>query len=202
MSIKAVVFDVGGVLKSETSEDVHRDIMETLGINEEQHNNAAQTLVPLLQRGEITEPEFWKRFVTQINPPRPLPAQSLWVREFEQPYYVFEDVFEIVETLKGRGLKVAVLSNTIEPHAKINRDKGLYDSFAEVVLSNEVGLAKPDRAIYQLMLERLHEPPEAVVFIDDRAENVSAAIAAGIHGIRFKSAAQLRKDLRALGLDI
>jgi putative hydrolase of the HAD superfamily len=198
--MKAAIFDVGGVLKSETSEQIHQDIMQTLGITEEQHDRAKQTLIPSLQRGQITEPEFWQRFVAETNPARPLPKQSLWAREFEHLYHIFEDVLEIVDELKQQGIKVAILSNTIEPHAKINRQKGLYDSFSEVVLSNEVGLAKPDEAIYRLILERLQEDPAEVVFIDDRAENVAAAQAVGMHGILFESAGQLREELRALGI--
>jgi epoxide hydrolase-like predicted phosphatase len=199
--MKAVVFDVGGVLKSETSDQVHQDIMETMGITAEQHAQVEQTLMPLLRRGEITEEEFWQRFVAELHPPQPLPAQSLWAREFEQLYHVFEDVFGIVEALKRQGFTVAVLSNTVEPHAKINRERGLYDTFSEVILSNEVGLVKPDRAIYQLLLDRLKLPADEVVFIDDREENIAAARAAGLHGILFKNAQQLKDDLRALGIN-
>ena len=57
------------------------------------------------------------------------------------------DVIALVSNLRKLGLKLAILSNTIEPHAKALRALGLYDGFDKVFLSHEVGMHKPDADI-------------------------------------------------------
>ena len=64
--------------------------------------------------------------------------------------------------------------------------------FRDVVVSGEVGLAKPDPAIYALALERFGLAAGEAVFVDDRPDNVAAAQGAGFEGVRFTDAATLR----------
>lgn len=70
----------------------------------------------------------------------------------------------------------------------------------DVVVSGTEGVAKPDPRIFELAVTRAGLLPEALVFIDDRADNVEAAIAGGLDGIRFVGADDLRTQLRARGL--
>ena len=72
--------------------------------------------------------------------------------------------------------------------------------FEDIVVSGTEGLAKPDPAIYRLAIDRSGLTAEQLVFIDDRAENVAAAEAAGMHGIHFTDADALRSALVELGL--
>ncbi len=128
---------------------------------------------------------------------------SIFLREYVRHFRVHQDVLDLVAALKRCGLRLAVLSNTIEPHARFLRRTGLFRHFDVLVLSNEVGMSKPDPQIYRHTLRLLESEasPERVFFVDDLAENVAAAAALGIHGIRFQSGAQLRAALRALGVD-
>ena len=71
-----------------------------------------------------------------------------------------------------------------------------------VVVSGTEGVAKPDPAAYRLAVERAGLPAYDLVFVDDRASNVDAAIACGLHGLVFTDADTLRADLRALGLPV
>lgn len=75
---------------------------------------------------------------------------------------------------------------------------GLADLPHHVVSSAEVGVAKPDPAIYALAADRAAARPERCVFVDDRAENVDAAVALGMTGVLYRDVADLD---RALGLD-
>jgi HAD superfamily hydrolase (TIGR01509 family) len=61
-------------------------------------------------------------------------------------------------------------------------------------------LRKPGQAIYRRALDILGKPPERVLFIDDRVENVAAASAACMKTIRFEGANGLRRDLAALNV--
>ncbi len=62
--------------------------------------------------------------------------------------------------------------------------------FDDMIFSAEVGLANPDRRIYELAVERLNVPPAEALFIDDVQENIEAAQAIGMVGIRFTDTEQ------------
>lgn len=65
--------------------------------------------------------------------------------------------------------------------------------FADIVVSGEVGLVKPDPAIYTLALDRFGRTAGECVFVDDRPDNVAAAASVGIEGVRFAGADLLRE---------
>ena len=74
--------------------------------------------------------------------------------------------------------------------------------FEGIVVSGDEKLKKPDPEIYQLLLERYHLKAADCVFIDDRADNVEAAISLGYDGIHFSNHKQLQKELLNLKIDI
>jgi len=81
-------------------------------------------------------------------------------------------------------LKVGIISNTNEIHAAwLRANLPEFAHFHSVILSNEVGLLKPDAAIYQLALAQLDVTPAQALFVDDVAENVAGATAVGLAGL-------------------
>ena len=80
------------------------------------------------------------------------------------------------------------------------KEADLFDRFQDVLVSGEVGLIKPDPAIYHLALKRFGLAAEQALFVDDRQDNVDAAAALGIGGHLFGDAATLRAELVRLGL--
>ncbi len=201
--IKAVIFDVGGVLHSSENEYVYQDIVQTLGITREQFHEAVKILDPLFMAGKVTEEEFWKRFYEITKAAIPLPeGESLWAREFRKRYRVFDDVLHVVDQLKQLGYQVAVLSNSIEPHSVVNREMGVYAPFPLVVLSQEVSLIKPDPKIYEYTLEKLRVAPEEAVFIDDLEKNILAARNVGMKGIVFENCEQMKQELISFGIPL
>ncbi|MFC8797377.1 HAD family hydrolase [Promicromonospora sp. NPDC057138] len=110
---------------------------------------------------------------------------------------------ELVAELKGLGLRLYGLTNwqaetfhSAEPAAPAI---GLMD---DVIVSGREGMAKPDRRIFELAIERFGVDPSRAVFVDDKAVNVDAARGVGFRGVVFTSTDALRKDLRALGLPV
>ncbi|HEU5318986.1 MAG TPA: HAD family phosphatase [Chloroflexota bacterium] len=202
--IEAGIFDVGGVLITNQMAHVWRDVLETLQLDEPTFRAAWREMGILLGNGQIEEDEFWRRFVERTGAKGALPEESLFVREYGKRWEVQQPVLDLVGRLKERGLKTAVLSNTIATHVGHNRARKLYDPFDVQVFSNEVGISKPDPAIYRRCLELLDlsERPEAAFFVDDLEGNVVAAREVGLNGILFTGAAQLYEDVRCLGVDV
>jgi putative hydrolase of the HAD superfamily len=102
-------------------------------------------------------------------------------REFaETGIELWEDSIPVVRELRARGVKTALVSNCSHSTRGIVDRLGLADAFDEIVLSFEVGLRKPDPAIYREALRRLDVAPERAVFVDDQQEYCDGAAAIGI----------------------
>jgi len=131
----------------------------------------------------FTHEEFFDFFLTQS---RLLPDGAIAILE---------------ELASGGNYLLGVLNNEArEPNDYRLSHFGLRN-FLDVTLSScYLGLRKPDPAIYRRALDILGKPAERILFIDDRAENVAAAQAAGIVGLRFEGADSLRTKLAALGV--
>jgi putative hydrolase of the HAD superfamily len=85
--------------------------------------------------------------------------------------------------------------------AGIEREFAWIAGFDVLVWSFQLGIAKPDPAIYRHVLKELGTLPEETLFLDDKTVNIDAARALGIVAIEFSTIAKLRKDLVAAGLD-
>src|SRR5262245_26194655 len=72
--------------------------------------------------------------------------------------------------------------------------------FEGIVISGEVGVNKPDRRIFEHLIERFAIEPEQAVFVDDSAANIDAATDLGFCTIHFTDATALRPALVRLGL--
>lgn len=71
-----------------------------------------------------------------------------------------------------------------------------------LVLSHEAGVAKPDRRIYEMALERIGSPAEKCVFIDDQEEALKPTEELGMKTILFKSVDQLKDELKSIGVSV
>lgn len=198
--IKAGIFDIGGVLLRWTNLPLFEDVDQTLLVTEEQRNEHWLKYMNLLEVGKITEKEFWEGFIRDTGAKGELPRESLLQRKFKERLTIDEEVLRIPHELKKQGLKIAIISNTIEPHAEAMKATPLFAGFDVVILSNEVGHRKPGNEIFELTLKQLEVAPEESFFVDDLPINADAASAFGIHGIVFHDKDQLRQEI--VGLEV
>jgi putative hydrolase of the HAD superfamily len=198
MNAEAVVFDLGGVLTTSPMPSLARFL--------------ADSGVP--QHGVyewFTNPDgAWANYETgrldqhQVLAPLELEAAeqglSLDVGGFVQAFFagfaVRERMVRAVDALKGKRV-IACLTNTVKRDGAteffgLDRDR-LFDV---VVASCEVGMRKPNPAIYELTCRRLDMAPASVFFLDDYEPNVSAAVRAGLSGVLFRSEEQAIDELR------
>jgi len=108
---------------------------------------------------------------------------------------------DLARGLRGR-YKLSVLSNAdMSLRERLQRD-GLLPLFDDVVISAEVGLAKPEAAVFRMAAERLGLPPAECVFVDDWDKNVEAAREVGMCAVLFRvdRGDDLRAQLGALGV--
>ncbi|MFC7447537.1 HAD-IA family hydrolase [Rhodococcus daqingensis] len=105
----------------------------------------------------------------------------------------------IIGALRAAGVRTAILSNDPGgPAAADLRGLGAGELVDEVVLSGDVGFAKPDPRIYRLTAERLGLTAADCVFVDDLAVNVRGAAASGMVGVHHVDPETTARELRIL----
>lgn len=197
-SISTIFFDVGGVL---TVDFIEKKIMDLANKYNQDYDRLLQSKKkyrPLADLGQISENEFWTRVLNDFN----IIATE---DDVDVAPYIEEidGVFDIVRMLKQNGYQVAVLSNDSIQLGEGRRKKFNYDElFQDVIISSRFGVVKPEPAIYEIALKRLHAAPNESIFIDDRMINLEGAERVGIKAILFTNADQLKKDLINLGLKL
>ncbi len=186
-AIKAIIFDLGGVLIQVYQEERFRGIEARWGLLPGQ---LAEILWGspdhcLAEVGAITDAEYWRRIAPRLSLHTP-EALRAFQQDVYGPVVVTAPMVDLVRRLHGP-YRTALLSNAsdVVTPAFIAERYGLGGLFDIEIVSALVGLAKPDPAIYRLALERLGTAPEATVFVDDNRPNVDAAAALGIRAIRF-----------------
>ncbi|MCW2766616.1 MAG: HAD-superfamily hydrolase, subfamily variant 3 [Nocardioides sp.] len=110
---------------------------------------------------------------------------------------------DIVRELHADGIPLWGLTNwshELYPHAPATF--GFLALFDDVIVSGSEGVAKPDPRIFEIVRARTGHDLDRLVFVDDRADNVAAAAAAGMDALVFTDAITLRQDLRARGLPV
>ncbi len=115
--------------------------------------------------------------------------------DFGDGFAVEPPLLTVVREVRGRGVLTGLLSNADGLWAPPQEWDGLFDA---VVISGEVGMAKPSAEIYELTAERLGLPVGECVFVDDLAINVRGAAAAGMVGVHHTSVSATVGELGVL----
>jgi 2-haloacid dehalogenase len=112
----------------------------------------------------------------------------------------FKDSVQVMRELRRAGVPVYALSNWSKEKFAATRDRFPFlDEFDGILISGDVGVGKPDPAIFREFLDRFGLVAESTVFIDDSPANVAVARSLGIEAIQFHGAGQLRRDLASRG---
>lgn len=138
-------------------------------------------LIGAIERGELSVPVFDDALRTLLEADgQPSPPGSLLSGLFAQ-LHPGGELWAAAARLRAAGIRTGLLSNSwgteLYPRAALD------DHFDELIISGEVGLRKPDPAIFTLACARLEVAPQEAVFVDDLAANVHAAQEVGLRAI-------------------
>jgi len=196
--IQAIFWDLGGVIVRTLDRSGRKHWEEMLGLP----SFGLEKLVFLGEMGqkaslgEAKDEDIWHWVAEQLG----LDAQQR--EQLMQDFFRGDRVDEqLVDQIRAQkiGYKTGLISNAwLSLRPAMENKWHIADAFHDLIISAEVGLAKPDPRIYQLALERLEVRPGQAVFIDDFSENGEGAQAVGMHAIHFKSPDQVRADLDTL----
>jgi epoxide hydrolase-like predicted phosphatase len=197
VSIRAVAFDVGGVLTQVGHlHDVRERWQERLGMTAADFSKALASVDPdeLAFTGLLTEAQYKARLAAALGQPI---AQA---DEFmaDMCGELDAELVAYVASLRPR-YATAILSDTIGGARREYQARYGFEQLVDVIIySCEVGLAKPDPRVYRLLCDRLAVSPGELVFLDDRPENVKGACELGIHALLHETTVQSIGLLEAL----
>lgn len=199
-SIQALIFDFGGVLMRTASQQPREELARQWGLTLSQlYETVFDGEESRLAQLGLTSPDArWERLGQQLGFHSHEEALAFRKALFSADS-LDEELVRWIHRLKGR-YKIALLSNASVRLLTTLQELGIEGCFDVVTISAQVGLMKPDPAIYRLTLERLGVAPREAVFIDDNPANVEAAAALGLHTVQFTSREALGVELRALGI--
>ena len=198
MAIRAVIFDVGGVLVHESEEaPQHRAWESRLGLARGALGDAIFG-TPVGERamvGQATLLEIWQDSAQRYG---------LSVQERDElADAFFEDSVWSVELLKYAAslrprFKTGIISDAWLETRQAIQDYVNESVFDVIVYSAEEGVCKPNPEIYERALTRLGVEPHEATFVDDRAKNVEGARRVGIHAFQYTDAVAARLEIERL----
>lgn len=197
MTIRAVFFDLGGVLLRTEFQSPRERLAEEVGLTYEElvkivfESKSSQEA----SIGKISEDEHWKFVARALH--RPLKEREAIQKEFFAGDIIDRELIAFIRSLRPR-YGTGLISNAWDGLRSYMEREQLADAFDVLTISAEVGVMKPGATIFEHAFEQLEVKPREAVFIDDFAENIAGCEAVGMHGILFKSTEQTLKDLKKL----
>jgi len=212
-NVKAIIWDFGGVITSSPFEAFNR-YEEANGLPENfirgiNATNPDTNAWALFERSEIDAQQFDTQFLAEAE------AQGHSVRGADVLALLAGDVrpemVALLDRLKADGYRIACITNNVKTGSgagmartdeKAAQVADVLARFEYVIESSEVGVRKPDPAIYLMACDKLGVAPEDCVFLDDLGINLKPARALGMATIKVGAAAPAIEELSALlGLD-
>ena len=195
MMIKAIIWDLGGVLVRTEDWTPREKLATEFGLTrvelEKKMFDSEGGKQGML--GLTSGDEHWQKLGDSFGLDR-----EILVERFFEGDRLDDKLISAIRFLKNH-FKIGLLSNAFSNlRPLLEDDWKIIDVFDEVIISAEVGLVKPDPAIYQLAMKGLDIQAEEAIFVDDFSHNIEAAKQLGIHGVQFESREQAIGDVRRL----
>jgi len=198
-----VVFDLGGVLIDWNPRHLYRKIF---GADEAGMERFLAEVCGPEWNASLDAGRPFSEAVAELTAAHPEEAELIAAYKTRWPEMLggaFEETVAILREVRRAGYRTYALSNWSAETFGITRP--LYpflDEMDGILISGEIGIGKPNPAIFREFLSRFDVWPEKTIYIDDWDLNVATARALGMTAIFFRDATRLRADLRGLGLPV
>ncbi|MEX2202637.1 MAG: HAD family hydrolase [Actinomycetota bacterium] len=186
--VRAVLLDLYDTLAWTEWKTMRVELEERLGLERKDLLRAFDRSRPKRSTGAFGSAEGDLAAILEAAgvPPEPELVRELTARTttfLETGVSLWEDSVPVMRELRRRGLPLAIVSNCDHSTRAVVERLGLYDEADAVILSFEVGAAKPSPEIYRAALERLDVEAEDALFVDDQAGYCDGAAALGIQAV-------------------
>lgn len=201
MAIRAVVFDIGGVLELDVIELVDNDLdarwEQRLGLQPGELNQRMKPIWRAGSLGQCTEEDVHQEMGKRLGMMQEQVKE--YMREMWDWYCGRLNVpmADFFRSLRPR-YQTAILSNSFVGARREEQQRYHFNEMCDLIIyTHEEGIAKPDPRIFELACQRLNVQPEEMLFVDDNERNIAAARALGIHAIHCHETGQAIADVQA-----
>jgi 2-haloacid dehalogenase len=197
-----IVFDLGGVLIDWNPRHLYRRLFAD---EAEMEGFLSEICTPHWNEQQDAGRSFAEAVELLV---REYPAHEELIRAFWQRWPemiggAIEPTVQVMRELKETGHRLHALSNWSAETFPLARPRfDFFDWFDGILISGTVKMIKPDPRIFELLLTRIGRTAGECVYIDDSAVNAAAARELGFQVVHFRSGAQLRHELIALGIEL
>lgn len=200
--IKAVVFDLGGVLFAEGKTMAIERLALEHGYRREIVNRVLTSGMAMeLRRGKIADDQFWDWARQQI----PAGYDAALIQQAWYEGYVLDDnIRALIESLRGRYRLIAFSGNVksrVDYLEKKYRFRHLFDL---EIYSFDYQVTKPERRFVEIMIEKSSCPPQQIAYIDDNDGYAAPARELGVRVVIYQRGklAKLKAELAQLGVQV
>ena len=197
MTIKAVFFDLGGVIVRTEFQSPRQQLAERLGMEYDDLDKIVFNSDSSLRAsmGEIPADEHWASVIKRLK--RPASELAAIRDEFFAGDIVDRTLIDYIRSLRGK-YKTGLISNAWSDLRDFVVREKFDDAFDKMIISAEVGAMKPKPKIFQIALEQFGVKPKEAVFIDDFYTNIEGCEKVGMKGIHFKDPETALQQLKKL----
>ena len=201
MSIRAVIFDYGEVLCTQ-DRAAHQRLIALTGLDLDTFERLYWRDRRDYDLGHLDGPGYWAKFARDAGRSfTPAQINELIATDVRMWITLNPPMLAWAAALQHAGVLTAILSNMGPDVLRtMLQDFAWLANFNQLTWSCDLGIAKPDPAIYALTCEKLGVQPNEALFLDDKIENVRGAEAFGLQALQFTTIAQLRHDLAVRNL--
>jgi putative hydrolase of the HAD superfamily len=198
MNIRAVFWDLGGVLVRTEDHTTRENLAIRLGMSRTELENLvfAGDSGNRAQLGEINAKQHWQNLGSNLG--LSIEEMVVFQRDFWGGDQLDTALIESIRALRTRH-KIGLISNAFSDLRQIITNVwNIEDAFDDMTISSETGIMKPDPRIFQIALERLDVQPQESIFIDDFPHNVDGARNINMRAIHFQTRDQTLSELENL----
>jgi putative hydrolase of the HAD superfamily len=196
-----VMFDYGGVISRWPSEQDMAMLAAAAGISVRRLSDAYWQRRPAYDRAEVDGAAYWQQvglIAGRGQAYREAEIAELIRLDTDSWLHLEAGTVALIEELAAVGHRLALLSNAPTETAEAIAGLPVARHFEHLIFSCELKMAKPATEFFTAALARLGAAAAEVIFIDDRPENVAAAVTLGMQSILFTSPGQARALLAQL----
>ncbi|HMN12225.1 MAG TPA: HAD family phosphatase [Bellilinea sp.] len=197
--IKAVIFDMGGVLIRTVDHTPRLSICDRYGISRKDLEGELffSRSTEDAEKGLKTDQEHYLTAMANLG----IPAEE--EKTFTDLFWGGDRMdYDLLDKIADyrKTMKTGLLSNAMKGTRKSIEERfgSIAYAFDYVIFSAEIGMRKPNPEIYHHILELVDAKPEEAIFVDDLLDNVEGANRVGIHGVHFKNPDQAIAEVEAL----
>lgn len=197
--IKALIFDVGGVLQlgEERTKGVHKYVSKKIRISLDQYLDAIDTTYAKSIEGKLSEERVIEILSENLKTPKKR-LVKLYKKAYQKNFKLNKELLKFAKKAKKQGIAVSIISDMWHLSKKPLVIRKFYKIFKPVILSCDVGIRKPNPEIYRSTLEKLKIQPEEAIFIDNQEWNIKPAKKLKIKAILFKNNKQTIQELNKI----